>query len=78
MSRPFLPPGKSRTAIIFCCVTPTEKAWLAHTAVVLGRSGSSIVREAVLGFLTACPPAPQPSAAVVMATGGGPIEGEDD
>ena len=51
MGRPRLAAGTARSAMIFAMVRPEEKAQLVARALELDRSGSSIVRSALLAFL---------------------------
>ena len=52
MVRPKLERGAARAVTIFALVTPKEKAALVERAVELERSTSSVVRSAVLTFLS--------------------------
>ena len=81
MTRTELPPGIGKSVAVFSMVRPSERALLDARAVEVQRSRSSVIRSAILAYLRTCvigedvTGQQQP---VVMATGGGPIEGEDD
>ena len=51
VGRPKLPEGVGRSVMIFARVTPEEKAQLAKRAKQLGKSGSSIVGDALRVYL---------------------------
>ena len=51
MGRPKVAQDVGRSAMIFARVTPQEKALLARRAKELHRSGSSLVRSALLAYL---------------------------